>query len=158
MLPLFLISLSLFQTSCKTNDKENVDGKGPVFENNGGKLENETTNGYSLDKDSIISFEMYQNDNELMCRNWNFINKEEIFDFLISFEEFSPYEWNQCFANFSCGFKGKMIYKKILYQYDLNAGGWLHLKSEKDEKFLGSKRDVDTLKFISIYYCNKDWD
>lgn len=105
--------------------------------------------------DSVLSYDLYINSEA--CVGWH-KSKINIINKIKEFEEISSYEWHQCYGSYECGVKGELIFSNLLYKYHLNAGGWLHLIGEKEEKFLGTKDKKDTLNFLSIYFCDEMWD
>lgn len=112
----------------------------------------------NLHKDTILSYEYY-NDNleDNVCKNWVDTPKD-ILDLSNRLYEISGYEWNQCYGTFACGIKGKLILNGSLYDYNLNAGGWLRLNSKEIEIYLGAKAITESSQFISTNYCDEEWD
>lgn len=151
---LFLILLSFLTNSCK-NEKHKIE---EADKKNFVNKESETPE-FPLGNDSIISYTVYNNADDEPCKNWTVINKDQILGLLQDFVEFDSYEWNLCFGTFECGARGELVHNKTLYKYNLNAGGWISLSDKNGQKFLGSINKKDTLNyFISVYYCDEDWD
>lgn len=105
--------------------------------------------------DTLIIQNNYRNDS--LCWNWEIPNDNELVRYLNEFDTLSSYEWNHCHANYDCAIKGTLVINQEQYEFELNAGGWIHLIG-KDEMFLSTKNPEDTLSFVSIYYCENDWD
>lgn len=108
-------------------------------------------------KDVVLSYEKFCNDNcsDELCKKWKAPHKDSIFKFIERFEEIDSYTWNQCFGHFQCGIRGTLKHQNIIYDYFLNAGGWLTLSANGTTQIFGSKQQKDTLSnFISVYYCD----
>ncbi len=107
-------------------------------------------------KDSVLSYITYNRRTDKECENWK-NEKLDVLKFIREFKEVSVNEWHQCFGNFPCGIKGKLIVNKKEFEYNLNAGGWIQLKHKDSIKYFGSMNKKDTIFFRSIYYCNEEW-
>ena len=158
-----MISIIFFGASCKNETlKKSTTQESKKQENTVELKENKTKNDDNLslsdiEKDTVLSYHTYNKIDETDCKNW--INTpKNVLDFVNRLHEISGYEWNQCYGTFECGVKGEVVLKGILYEYNLNAGGWMHLNSEKQEMYLGAKSITDASEFISIYYCDGTWD
>lgn len=139
-----LIIFSIILTSCfKTKEANTLANKSIIKKIN--------------DKDSILSYSIYSNDKKF--KNWEAPKRDSIIKYINDFESFDLHTWNQCFGTFNCGVRGKIRYNNSIYDYNLNAGGWVKLKTKSTTKILGSRNKRDTInKFISVYYCDEDWD
>ncbi|MBS9463655.1 hypothetical protein KIM67_14645 [Flagellimonas sp. 389] len=111
-----------------------------------------------MTKDSVLSYSIYNNNIEDKdCKNWVNVSKD-ILDISYRLHEISSYEWNQCYGTFDCGIKGKLILNDTIYDYNLNSGGWMRLSSNGKEVYLGAKAITESSRFISINYCDEEWD
>ena len=87
---------------------------------------------------------------------WKVPTKESIITFLKRLPEISTQEWHTCYGSFQSNVKGSLRYKNHIYEYEVNAGGWIYLSSKEKTKILGSKDKRDTISnFISVYYCDE---
>ncbi|WP_196893960.1 hypothetical protein [Aureivirga marina] len=120
------------------------------------KKENKISNN-SMERDSIISFKFFDTTNDTLIHKLK-INEKDVLKYLKEFDTLTKYDWNQCFGNFAFGYKGKLINNKKIYNYEINAGGWIYLFNENSEIYLGTKNKKDTINFKSIYFCDEDWD
>lgn len=112
----------------------------------------------TLVEDTILSKELFSN-NEFPCTQWKSITNAKIFELLRRLDTISHQDQIKCFGSFDCGIKGELIFNKKLYNYHINAGGWVNLNRNEETIRLGSFQKKDTLDtFLSVYYCDTDWD
>ncbi len=105
----------------------------------------------------ILSYKTYSNDN--ICKTWNPTRKDSILKYLNSFTPIAPYTWQHCYGHFECGVKGKLLYRDTIFKYEVNAGGWISLRTKDTIYLFGSMNPKDTIQnFISVYYCDEEWD
>lgn len=161
---LILISAITFGASCKNETlKKNVDQESKNQEDTVKpkekvkSIDDKISRLFYMETDTVLSYETYNQSDDSDCNNW-INNPKDVLDLANRFYRISGYEWNQCYGTFECGIKGELVLKGILYEYNLNAGGWMHLKSTQQEMYLGAKEKIDTSQFISIYYCDETWD
>lgn len=144
-----LILISLILVSCKNNSEKPVnDIDSKIIEKNKQVI------------DSLMSFNLYDTSKDSISKKW-FIKKSSILKHLKEFDTISNYDWHQCYGSYECGVKGKVIHRNKLFNYHLNAGGWIHLitaNNTKEEIFLGARNPKDTINFLSIYFCDENWD
>lgn len=110
-----------------------------------------------MKKDTIFHYEFFCNENcsDILCKEWKAPHRDSILKFIDRFESIDSYTWNQCYGHFQYGVKGILRYENNIYNYHLNAGGWLVLSSGKITQFFGSMNKKDTINnFISVYYCD----
>ena len=82
-----------------------------------------------------------------------------ILNFIYRFDKISSEEFIKCYSTFNQKVTGKLRYQNQIYEYEVNAGGWITLNSKEKSILLGSKNKKDTLSnFISVYYCDEDWN
>ncbi|MBV7440712.1 hypothetical protein KRX57_04705 [Weeksellaceae bacterium TAE3-ERU29] len=113
-----------------------------------------------VSKDRVLSYQFYNNEENINKRINSNLYKDSIFEYINRFKEVDSYTWGQCFGHFKCYAKGNLMYKGVVYEYEINAGGWIKLTSNhKEVKFLGSMNKKDTINsFLSVYYCDEDWE
>jgi len=109
----------------------------------------------NIELDSIISSSLVVTDP--ICENWN-INKAELFKLIQSFDTLSGYEWHQCYGVFNCKIEGEILVRGERNFYSLNAGGWVRLWNKDQEIFRGTRNPEDSTSFISINFCDENWD
>lgn len=91
------------------------------------------------------------------CQDWD-LSADQILYFLKSFDTLTSYDRNMCYGVFNCEVNGTILVENKIYQYSVNAGGWLRIKIGSEEKYLGSNSPKDSLFFISVNYCGENWD
>lgn len=122
------------------------------------KVENSKIDNTDKLANRIVVSQSYVKANDSICISWEAPQSKEIFQYLSAFDKIEPYEWNQCYANLNCGIKGSLIYENEMFEFDLNAGGWIKLvDGNQRETYFGCKDNHNT-RFISTYYCDEDWD
>ena len=105
--------------------------------------------------DEILSYIPNEDKGEVKF-GWKVPAKEAIITFLKRLPEISTQEWHTCYGSFQSNVKGSLRYKNHIYEYEVNAGGWIYLSSKEKTKILGSKDKRDTISnFISVYYCDE---
>ncbi len=105
----------------------------------------------------ILSYTAYSNDEA--CKKWTPPNKNKILKYLKRLTPIDTYTWQHCYGHFACGVKGLLLYRDTIFKYEVNAGGWISLRTKDKEYLFGSMNPKDTIQnFISVYYCNEDWD
>lgn len=115
----------------------------------------------SISKDTIISYNFFfdKECNDEHIKKRENLYHDSIFKYIKRFKEIDSYTWGHCFGHFKCQGKGYLIYQNHGYEYEINAGGWIKLISKNNKiKLLGSMDKKDTVNFISVYYCDEDWD
>lgn len=119
------------------------------------KKDKDTTFYFSKGEDEILSYTPNEDVKEVEF-SWKLPNKDSIMIFLKRFSEISTQEWNMCYGTFQSNVKGYLRYKNHIYEYEVNAGGWIYLSSKEKTKIFGSKDKKDTINnFISVYYCDE---
>jgi hypothetical protein len=108
-------------------------------------------------KDEIFSYILCVKQEENI--KWNAPLKDSILNFIYRFDKISSEEFIKCYSTFNQKVTGKLRYQNQIYEYEVNAGGWITLNSKEKSILLGSKNKKDTLSnFISVYYCDEDWN
>ena len=108
-------------------------------------------------KDEIFSYILCVKQEENI--KWDAPLKDSILNFIYRFDKISSEEFIKCYSTFNQKVTGKLRYQNQIYEYEVNAGGWITLNSKEKRILLGSKNKKDTLSnFISVYYCDEDWN
>jgi len=108
-------------------------------------------------KDEIFSYILCVKQEENI--KWDAPLKDSILNFIYRFDKISSEEFIKCYSTFNQKVTGKLRYQNQIYEYEVNAGGWITLNSKEKSILLGSKNKKDTLSnFISVYYCDEDWN
>ncbi len=108
-------------------------------------------------KDEIFSYILCVKQEENI--KWDAPLKDSILNFIYRFDKISSEEFIKCYSTFNQKVIGKLRYQNQIYEYEVNAGGWITLNSKEKSILLGSKNKKDTLSnFISVYYCDEDWN
>lgn len=108
-------------------------------------------------KDEIYSYILCVKQEENI--KWDAPLKDSILNFIYRFDKISSEEFIKCYSTFNQKVTGKLRYQNQIYEYEVNAGGWITLNSKEKSILLGSKNKKDTLSnFISVYYCDEDWN
>lgn len=110
-----------------------------------------------MKKDTIFRYEFFCDENctDKLCQHWKAPHKDSVLQIIKRLKPIDGRTWHYCYGHFQCGVKGIIRYNDSLYNYHLNAGGWLNLSSESGSKFYGSMDKKDTINnFISVYYCD----
>lgn len=105
--------------------------------------------------DSLLSYKKTALDT--VCKGWN-LTDTDVLKFIIQFDTISNYDWHHCYGSFDCQIEGKVLLKGKSYSYSLNAGGWIRLSHERQEVFLGSTSLSDSVYFVSVNFCDENWD
>ncbi len=108
-------------------------------------------------KDEIFSYILCVKQEENI--KWNAPLKDSKLNYIYRFDKISSEEFIKCYSTFNQKVTGKLRYQNQIYEYEVNAGGWITLNSKEKSILLGSKNKKDTLSnFISVYYCDEDWN
>ncbi len=81
-----------------------------------------------------------------MCSGWT-ISGESLYKVIKHSKLISGTEWDLCFDVLPCVIKGQLKQNGQLYQFEVNGGSWLYLKSKDMTVILGDY-DNDDKKYF----------
>ena len=143
----------------KNHKKEycNIVKKSIFYEKSNFYFQKDTLFHWSEGKDEIFSYILCVKQEENI--KWDAPLKDSILNFIYRFDKISSEEFIKCYSTFNQKVTGQLRYQNQIYEYEVNAGGWITLNSKEKSILLGSKNKKDTLSnFISVYYCDEDWN
>lgn len=157
---LFILKIDNNSYEIQKNHKKeycNIVKKSILLEKSNFYFQKDTLFHLSEGKDEIFSYILCVKQEENI--KWNAPLKDSILNFIYRFDKISSEEFIKCYSTFNQKVTGKLRYQNQIYEYEVNAGGWITLNSKEKSILLGSKNKKDTLSnFISVYYCDEDWN
>lgn len=123
----------------KNHKKEycNIVKKSILLEKSNFYFQKDTLFHLSEGKDEIFSYILCVKQEENI--KWNAPLKDSILNFIYRFDKISSEEFIKCYSTFNQKVIGKLRYQNQIYEYEVNAGGWITLNSKEKSILLGSK-------------------
>lgn len=107
-------------------------------------------------QDSVITYEISKK-SEKQCAEWEVPKQENIIPILNGLKEITGSEWDDCYGDWMCGVEGDLIYRNEKYYYRLDAGGWVILSNETEQKYYACREGQKCWDiFPSESFCNEE--
>ncbi len=152
---LFVILIISFAyiISCK-NDTQESKKKNKERKSKIETLKNNTIKEF-YPNDTVLVYKIVKT-KEPLCNNWVVPPKKDILSILMTLEQVSGREWNDCYGDWSCGAEGEIYYKKEKYYFRIDAGGWIILSNGKTQKYFVCKKNKECWDiFPSECFCDE---
>ena len=92
---------------------------------------------------------------DLSCQDWNFTS-DNIRNIIPRMKNISGPEWHHMFGHYPCNLSATIKQKSKIYEFVINAGSWLSIRSSDTILYYGSFDEENDTFFVDGAWDNRD--